>query len=283
MSIVPALGHTGGKATCSSQAKCDRCKEPYGSFGNTHTWDAGTVTKAPTATEDGIRTYTCTECKIETKTEVIPKLGGSTGTGGGTGTGGSLKAGDSVTDAASNATYKVTRADASAKTVEFTAPAGALKTVKIPNEIVIKGTTYQVTSVADNAFKNNKTLQTVKMGSFVKTIGKNAFYGCNKLKKVTLSSNTTTIGSKAFYKCTKLTSITIPSKVSKIGSKAFYGCKKLKKITIKTTKLTSKKVGSQAFKGIAAKATIKVPKKKLTAYKKFLKTKGVGSKAKIKK
>ena len=283
MSIVPALGHTGGKATCSSQAKCDRCKEPYGSFGNTHTWDAGTVTKAPTATEDGIRTYTCTECKIETKTEVIPKLGGSTGTGGGTGTGGSLKAGDSVTDAASNATYKVTRADATAKTVEFTAPAGALKTVKIPNEIVIKGTTYQVTSVADNAFKNNKTLQTVKMGSFVKTIGKNAFYGCNKLKKVTLSSNTTTIGSKAFYKCTKLTSITIPSKVSKIGSKAFYGCKKLKKITIKTTKLTSKKVGSQAFKGIAAKATIKVPKKKLTAYKKFLKTKGVGSKAKIKK
>ncbi|MBD5106182.1 MAG: leucine-rich repeat protein [Lachnospiraceae bacterium] len=277
MSIVPALGHTGGKATCSSQAKCDRCKEPYGSFGNAHTWDAGTVTKAPTATEDGIRTYICTECKIEKKTEVIPKLGGSTGTGG------SLKAGDSVTDAASNATYKVTRADASAKTVEFTAPAGALKTVNIPNEIVIKGTTYQVTSVADNAFKNNKTLETVKMGSFVNTIGKNAFYGCNKLKKITLSSNTTKIGSKAFYKCTKLTSITIPSKVSTIGSKAFYGCKKLKTITIKTTKLTSKKVGSQAFKGIAAKATIKVPKKKLAAYKKLLKTKGVGSKVKIKK
>lgn len=277
MSIVPALGHIGGKATCSSQAKCDRCKEPYGSFGNAHTWDAGTVTKAPTATEDGIRTYTCTECKTETKTEVIPKLGGSAGTDGG------LKAGDAVTDAASNATYKVTRADASVKTVEFTAPAGALKTVKIPNEIVIKGTAYQVTSVADNAFKNNKTLETVKMGSFVNTIGKNAFYGCNKLKKVTLSSNTTTIGSKAFYKCTKLTSITIPSKVGKIGSKAFYGCKQLKKITIKTTKLTSKMVGSQAFKGIAAKTTIKVPKKKLTDYKKLLKAKGVGSKAKIKK
>ena len=276
-SIVPALGHTGGKATCSSQARCDRCKEPYGSFGDAHTWDAGTVTKAPTATEDGIRTYTCTECKVETKTEVIPKLGSGTETGGG------LKAGDSVTDAASNAKYKVTRADASAKTVEFTSPAGALKTVKIPNEIVIKGTTYQVTSVANNAFKNNKTLQTVKIGSNVKTIGKNAFYGCSKLKKATLSSSTTTIGSKAFYKCTKLTSITIPSKVSKIGSKAFYGCKLLKKITITTTKLTSKKVGSQAFKGIAAKAAIKVPKKKLTAYKKLLKTKGIGSKVTIKK
>ncbi|MCM1161741.1 MAG: alpha-amylase family glycosyl hydrolase [Roseburia sp.] len=282
--IVPALGHTGGKATCSSQAICDRCGQPYGSFGNVHTWDAGTVTKAPTATADGIRTYTCIGCK-ETKTETIPKLGGGNGTGGngtgGNGAGDGLKAGDSVTDTASNATYKVT--DASGKTVEFISPAGALKTVKVPNEIVIKGTTYQVTSVANNAFKNNKTIQTVQMGSNVKVIGESAFSGCSKLKKVTLSSNTTTIGSKAFYKCTSLTSITIPSKVSKIGSKAFYGCKKLKKITIKTTKLTSKKVGSKAFKGIAAKATIKVPKNKLSTYKKLLKAKGVGSKAKIKK
>ncbi|MBD5543631.1 MAG: leucine-rich repeat protein [Lachnospiraceae bacterium] len=276
-SIVPALGHTGGKATCSSQAICDRCKEPYGSFGNVHTWDAGKVTKAPTATEDGIRTYTCMECKIETKTEVIPKLGS------GTATGGSLKAGDSVTDTASKAKYKITRADASARTVEFTLSVGSLKTVKIPNEITINGTAYQVTSVANNAFKNNKTIQTVKLGSYVKTIGSNTFYGCTNLKKVTFSNNLNTIGSKAFYKCTKLTSITIPSKVSKIGSKAFYGCKKLKTITIKTSKLTSKKVGSQAFKGIAAKATIKVPKKNLTSYKKILKARGVGSKAKIKK
>lgn len=276
-SVVPALGHTGGKATCSSQAICDRCKKPYGSFGNTHIWDAGKVTKAPTATEDGIKTYTCTECRTETRAEVIPKLGAGTETGGG------LKAGDIVTDTASNAAYKVTRADASGKTVEFTAPAEDVKTVKIPKEIVIKGNAYQVTSIADNAFRNNKTIQTVKIGSSVKIIGKSAFSGCSGLKKVTLSSSTATIGNNAFYKCTKLTSITIPSKVSRIGSKAFYGCKKLKKITIKTTKLTSKKVGSKAFKGIAAKAVIKVPKKKLTAYKKLLKSKGVGTKAKIKK
>ena len=39
-----------------------------------HDWDAGKVTKAATATEDGIRTYTCKVCK-QTKTEVIPKTG----------------------------------------------------------------------------------------------------------------------------------------------------------------------------------------------------------------
>ena len=36
-----------------------------------HDWDSGKVTKQPTATETGIRTYACTRCS-ETKTESIP-------------------------------------------------------------------------------------------------------------------------------------------------------------------------------------------------------------------
>ena len=39
-----------------------------------HAWDSGKVTKQPTATETGIRTYTCTRCN-ETKTETIPATG----------------------------------------------------------------------------------------------------------------------------------------------------------------------------------------------------------------
>ena len=38
-----------------------------------HVWDNGKVTKEPTETETGIKTYTCTLCG-ETKTETIPKL-----------------------------------------------------------------------------------------------------------------------------------------------------------------------------------------------------------------
>ena len=38
-----------------------------------HDWDSGTVTKQPTATETGVRTYTCTRCG-ETKTESIPVI-----------------------------------------------------------------------------------------------------------------------------------------------------------------------------------------------------------------
>ena len=44
-----------------------------------HTWDAGKVTKPATTTSDGVKTYTCKLCD-ETKTEAIPKTGGSDGT-----------------------------------------------------------------------------------------------------------------------------------------------------------------------------------------------------------
>ena len=39
-----------------------------------HAWDSGKVTKQPTATETGIKTFTCTRC-YETKTETIPATG----------------------------------------------------------------------------------------------------------------------------------------------------------------------------------------------------------------
>ena len=38
-----------------------------------HAWDEGKVTKEPTETETGVKTFTCTRCG-ETKTETIPKL-----------------------------------------------------------------------------------------------------------------------------------------------------------------------------------------------------------------
>ena len=47
-----------------------------------HLWDDGEVTKAPTSTEEGTRTYTCTVC-ARTRTESIPATGGSSGGGGG--------------------------------------------------------------------------------------------------------------------------------------------------------------------------------------------------------
>ena len=45
-----------------------------------HTWDKGVVDKEANCTENGSKTYTCTDCE-ETKTEPIPALGHNYGTG----------------------------------------------------------------------------------------------------------------------------------------------------------------------------------------------------------
>ena len=91
------------------------------------------------------------------------------------------------------------------------------KTVTIPAAVSINGVKYKITAISDRAFKGNKNVTKVKIGSNITKIGKNAFYGCRNLKTVTIGKNVVEIGAKAFYKCTSLTKVTIPAKVRKIG------------------------------------------------------------------
>lgn len=214
-----------------------------------------------------------------------------------------------ATDVSDNgkATYKITKSDLKKGTVTYVAPTNKkATTVSVPATVKIDGVTYKVTSIAKNAFKNNKSIKSVTIGKNIKTIDKCAFYKCTKLKTVKFGKNVTTIGDKAFYKCTALTKITLPSKVkkigksafygckkvkyitigtsvSKIGSKAFYGCSKVKTLTVKSTKLTTKKIGSKAFSKMSKSMKVKIPKKKFKTYKSMLMKRGVNKKAKFKK
>ena len=231
--------------------------------GMEHRW-IEVIDKKATTTEKGIKHEECTVCGSKQKEyTLIDKL--------------QVPKGSILVD--KKVTYKVT----SIGKVEYVKNTTNATNITVPNTVTIDGNIYKVTSIAANAFKNNKKLKKVVIGSNVTSIGKEAFSGCTKLASVTLGKNVTVIGDKAFYKCTDLAKLTIPAKVNKIGKQAFYGCKKLKSITIKTTKLTTKNVGTKAFQGIYAKATIKVPKQKLSAYKKMLNARGVGKKAKVKK
>ena len=207
------------------------------------------VTKQPTTTEEGIRTYTCTRCG-HSYTESIAKLTSPSPQPKGT----NLK--DDT-----GAAYKVTSANGKTPAVQYIAPKSGVKgTVTVPLEVTIDGVTYKVTSIAGNAFKGTK-----------------------KIKKIVIGSNITSIGKNAFAGCTSLTSITIGKNVTKIGKNAFTGCKKLKSITIKTKKLTTKTVKKGAFNGISKKVVVKVPKSKYKTYKKLLPAKGLKKAAKIRK
>ena len=208
-----------------------------------------------------------------TKTEVIPKKTATTPQ--------PPKKGDVVKDDKTSVKIEVT--DVKKKEVEYKEPANKkAKTVSIPATVKIDGVTYKVTKIDDNAFKNNKTVTKVTVGSNIKTIGKNAFSGATKLKTVSVGKNVTEVGANAFKGCSSLTSVTLPSKATKIGANAFNGCKKLKTIKITSTKLSSKTVSKNAFKGLTKATTIKVPKKKLSAYKKLFKQKGLSSKVTVK-
>lgn len=231
-----------------------------------HKWDSGKVTKEPTVSAEGVKTFTCVNSGCnETKTEAIAKLP-------------EPKKNEVIEDKTGN-DYKVTAPEK--KEVSYKAPASKkAKTVTIPASVTIDGVTYKVTKIDDNAFKGNTTVTKITIPSTVTTIGKDAFNGCKKLKTVSVPKNVTEIGKNAFKGCAALTKVTLPSKCTKIGANAFDGCKKMKTITIKSTKLTSKSIASGAFKGLSKNVTIKVPKKQLKAYKKLLKKKGFKGKVK---
>lgn len=234
-----------------------------------HVWEANyTVDKEATYTETGSKSIHCATCSATKDVQIIPKKVKT------------LKLKDKITW--NKQVYKVTGVGKNAS-VEYLGTNNAKATsIIIPATVKINNVTYKVTSVASNAFKNNKKVTKVTIGSNMKTIGANAFYGCTKLKEITLGKNVSVIKDKAFYKCTSLSKITIPSKVEKIGKQAFYGCGKLKSITIKTSKLNTKNVGSKAFKRIYSKASVKVPKAKRKSYKTLFITKGAGKKISVK-
>ena len=253
-------GYT-GDTYCTGCDKLLKTGEELAALG--HDYQAS-VTKQPTTTEEGIRTYTCTRCG-NTYTESIARLTSPSPQPTATPSGkpetpSPQPKGTNLKDD-TGAAYKVTSANGKTPAVQYIAPKSGTKgTVTVPLEVTIDGVTYKVTSIADNAFKGNK-----------------------KLKKVVVGSNITSIGKNAFAGCTSLTSITIGKNVKKIGKNAFTGCKKLKSITIKTKKLTTKTVKKGAFNGISKKVVVKVPKSKYKTYKKLLPAKGLKKAAKIRK
>ena len=69
--VKPGTSATVNKESASSGGSSGGSYTPPA---HTHTWDAGAVTKEPTCTEPGVKTYTCMTCGA-TKTETIPALG----------------------------------------------------------------------------------------------------------------------------------------------------------------------------------------------------------------
>ena len=266
-----------------------------------HKWNSGRVTRKPTYTATGVKTYTCTVCKA-TKIGSIAKL---------------------ATTDISKKTSKITVSGIENKIYNgkvhtqksLVVKAGA-KTLRLNKDYTV---TYSknkavgkasVTICGKNAYsgKITKTFTIVKaakgktytVGKFRYTItgakadgtGTVAIAGTTysrsdkKFASLTIADTVvvgdvrfkiTSVSANAFSRYTALKNVTIGNNVTSIGANAFLSCKNLKKMTIKSAKLKS--VGAKAFSGTYSKITFAVPRNKATAYKKLIKKGSPSAKA----
>lgn len=266
-----------------------------------HKWNSGRVTKKPTYTATGVKTFTCTVCKA-TKTGSIAKL--------------------ATTDISKN-TSKITVSGIENKIYNgkvhtqksLVVKAGA-KTLRLNKDYTVTYSKNKAVGKASviirgkNAYsgKITKTFTIVKaakgktytVGKFRYTItgakadgtGTVAIAGTTysrsdkKFASLTIADTViigdvrfkiTSVSANAFSRYTALKNATIGNNVTSIGSNAFLSCKNLKKMTIKSAKLKS--VGAKAFSGTYSKITFAVPRNKATAYKKLIKKGSPSAKA----
>ena len=89
-----------------------------------------------------------------------------------------------------------------------------------------------VTSISENAFRINFSLEQVTLPASLRSIGKTAFWQCASLQKAELAEGLQTIGAQAFKGCKALQEITLPQSLESIGDEAFSGCEALPQITL---------------------------------------------------
>ena len=195
-----------------------------------HQWDNGVITKAATATQTGIKTYTCTVCKI-TRTEVIKALGNNTKPIGNSNKP-KLKTGEKITDKSTGAVYKVTGKN----TVEYVKATSKKASRTIPSTVKLKGIKCQVTSITTKAFKGDPKIKAVVIPATVRKIGKEAFAKCKNLKKITIKTtylSSKKVGANAFKGIHAKATIKVPKKQKKAYQKLLKARGVGKKVTVK--------------------------------------------------
>ena len=156
----------------------------------------------------------------------------------------------------------------------------SITTANIPSTVTYQETTYDITSIGAQAFRDCDNLTSVIIPNSVTSIGAQAFSfcssltsidipnsvtsiedyvfsGCSSLTSVTISNSVTSIGKSAFQNCSSLTSVTIPNSVTSIGNSTFYGCYSLTSVTCLAN--TPPSLGIYVFNNTPSNKVLYVP------------------------
>ncbi len=121
----------------------------------------------------------------------------------------------------------------------------------IPETVLYNGTTYKVTTIADNAFTNDTLLTGVTLPQSVTSIGVYSFGNCKHLTSINIPNTMTSIGDWAFQ-LTGLTSISIPASVTNLGANPFE-CGKLASIDVAPGNANFKVIDGVLFNSIGTR------------------------------
>ena len=109
--------------------------------------------------------------------------------------------------------FKVTSSKVKNPEVALYRPGSGRKEVKIGTKVTINGISYSVTSVCERAFRSNRRVKKVSLGSRVDKIGKEAFANCRNIKVLYIYSprlKASDIGENAFKGINKGVKISVP-------------------------------------------------------------------------
>lgn len=235
-----------------------------------HDWDDGMITKEPTETAEGVRTFNCRNCTA-TRTEAIPMLEVHIHTYQATVTPPTCTEKGYTTYICSGCVdaYKDDEVPATGHdwddgevTLEPTVTTEGVFTYTctvcwetrteaipaLPANICGNNATWAVengilTVTGSGAmFDYSRTapapwaeldITSAVIGEGITRVGDYAFYGCGNLGSIDLPDSLTATGMYAFGKCTALTSAVIPGSVRTLGPFAFAGCDRLTSVELR--------------------------------------------------
>ncbi len=95
---------------------------------------------------------------------------------------------------------------------------------KAPQLITYDDITYEVTGIAEGAYRDNVSLASVNLSETIREVGNEAFAGCANLMAVAFGSGLEKIGSRAFAGCSSIATVTFVSEVvPEVAEDAFEG------------------------------------------------------------
>lgn len=104
----------------------------------------------------------------------------------------------------------------------------------MPATVKIKNETYKVTTIGASVWKNDKKLETIKIGKNITSIGANAMNGAKKLKKIIINSiGIKSVGAKIFKNISPKAVIKVPKNKKEAYKKLFKGKGQKKTVNIK--------------------------------------------------